>query len=114
MQFKNIVIAALAATVAAERVPYKLARKSQSLVALARRQEPGYQPEQTFCGEGETCSEACGSGYEQCASTDGLSHCYNLAAGESCCQDDNGSASTVPLSTRTMCIIIFLFSYCAD
>lgn len=91
MQFKAVVIAALAATAASERVPYQLSRKSNSLVALAARADPGYQPEQTYCGAGNTCAEACGTGFEQCASTDGLSHCFDKANGESCCKDENGS-----------------------
>ncbi|KAJ2907334.1 hypothetical protein MKZ38_003190 [Zalerion maritima] len=95
MHFKTLITTALAATVAAERVPYKLSRKSVNLIALAARSDAGYQPEQTFCGAGDTCAEACGTGFDQCASTDGLSHCYDTTAGESCCKDDNGRSSLV-------------------
>lgn len=91
MFFKTLVVAALVATSCAERVPYKLSRRSNPLVALAARQQPGYQPVQTFCGHADTCAEACGTGFEQCPSEDGLSHCYHQSAGEVCCRDAEGS-----------------------
>ena len=91
MQFKILIVAVAAATVAADGVSYKMAKKPLGLASLAARQEPGYKPEQRICGDGNTCAEACGSGFSQCPSTSGLSHCYNKDAGETCCMDPSGS-----------------------
>lgn len=37
-----------------------------------------------YCGEGDTCAEACGAGYETCIS---YPTCYDAAAGDVCCSD---------------------------
>lgn len=59
---------------------------------LMRRADDGYQPADEVCNKGgNTCAEACGNGYQQCKSTDQAVHCYNPAAGETCCSTNNGS-----------------------
>lgn len=89
--------ALLAATlVTASSQPYKLA--TGPLLSLARRDTYGYQPEQSVCGAGSTCAEACGSGYEACASDDGNTHCYNPGDNQSCCRDGSGSEFVVVVS----------------
>ena len=40
-----------------------------------------------YCGEGNTCADACGSGYAQCGDADEF-NCYNYADGETCCDYD--------------------------
>ncbi|KKF96200.1 hypothetical protein CFO_g1457 [Ceratocystis platani] len=60
---------------------------------LLRRDSSGYEPEVTSCGKGTTCAEACGAGYETCSSSDKKSHCYNPAAGETCCAYSGGGSS---------------------
>jgi hypothetical protein len=74
--------------------PYKLntvARMSvRNLFGLSRRQDGGYSPDQQFCGSGDTCAEACGAGFEQCASGDGEVHCFNKAAEQTCCPGQTG------------------------
>lgn len=84
---------AFAANVAAEPMPYKPANMKMSSRELFGRQEgtPGYTPDQAACGTGSTCAEACGAGYETCASTDSQIHCFNPTAGELCCPDKSGS-----------------------
>lgn len=81
---------ALASQAVAEplRQPYKLKLSKMpvnSLFGLIRRQSQGYAPEQQFCGAGETCTEACGKGFEQCSSNDGVVHCFNESAKQTCC-----------------------------
>jgi hypothetical protein len=40
-----------------------------------------FERQTQYCsGEGDTCAEACGAGYEQCG--DSSSNCYNPAAGD--------------------------------
>ncbi|KAL2131268.1 hypothetical protein VTI74DRAFT_5323 [Chaetomium olivicolor] len=89
-------VAALAfsANVAAEPMPYKPMNMKMSARELFGRQDntPGYIPDQTACGTGNTCAEACGAGYETCASKDSQIHCFNPAAGEVCCPDKSGSS----------------------
>ncbi|KAH6634546.1 hypothetical protein B0J18DRAFT_406182 [Chaetomium sp. MPI-SDFR-AT-0129] len=84
-----------AANVAAEPMPYKptmMKASARSLFGLMRRDDhSGYQPEQTMCGDGNTCAEACGAGYETCSSVDSQIHCFNPAAGELCCPDKSGN-----------------------
>lgn len=84
-----------AANVAAEPMPYKptmMKTSARSLFGLMRRDDQsGYQPEPTMCGDGNTCAEACGTGYETCSSVDSQIHCFNPAAGELCCPDKSGS-----------------------
>ncbi|KAI2624200.1 hypothetical protein GGR54DRAFT_565448 [Hypoxylon sp. NC1633] len=94
----SLAILALAGQAIAEplRQPYKLklARMStRSLFGLDRRQEDqGYSPNQEFCNKGDTCAEACGKGYEQCLSKDGLVHCYNKSAKQTCCPGMTGDS----------------------
>jgi hypothetical protein len=59
--------------------------------AIAKRQ--GYTPEQTNCGLGRTCQDACGASYVQCPSTDNRIHCHNPSTGTHCCTDGTGSKS---------------------
>jgi hypothetical protein len=82
-----------AANVAAEPVFFKPAMSARSLFGVVRRDEnPGYQPEQAMCNNGNTCAEACGGGYETCSSSDDEVHCFNPAAGEKCCPNKSGSS----------------------
>lgn len=61
-------------------------------LGLMRRADDGYQPADEVCNKGgNTCAEACGTGYEQCKSTDQAVHCFNPAAGETCCSTTTGS-----------------------
>ncbi|KAJ4149581.1 hypothetical protein NW754_001019 [Fusarium falciforme] len=96
MNFKtlaSLVLLACATNVAADPQPYKLVKAPVEGLSLARRSTPGYQPEQSTCGDGSTCAEACGQGYETCPSNDDSTHCYNpwssrsaaLMALEVCC-----------------------------
>lgn len=86
----------LAAGVAAEPAPYKpgnMKMSTRDLFGVVRRQDtPGYQPEQAACNEGATCEEACGAGYQTCASVDSQIHCFNPAAGEVCCPNQSGDS----------------------
>ncbi|KAI0387865.1 hypothetical protein F5Y04DRAFT_13325 [Hypomontagnella monticulosa] len=93
----SLAIMALAGQAIAEplRQPYKLklARMStRSIFGLDRRQDVGYSPEQQFCGSGDTCAEACGKGFEQCASKDGVVHCFNKAGKQTCCPGLTGDS----------------------
>jgi hypothetical protein len=85
-----------AASVAAEPVFFKptmVKTSARSLFGIVRRDEnPGYQPEQAMCNNGNTCAEACGGGYETCSSGDGEVHCFNPTAGERCCPNKSGSS----------------------
>jgi len=85
---------ALVATAEASRPqPYMVARAPfASLLGIARRNTGGYSPETELCGDGDTCSEACGSGYETCISADKNNHCFNPAAGDSCCSIQSGES----------------------
>jgi hypothetical protein len=92
------VLAFAAQALALEAAPYKpmLHKMALPQFGLSRRQLPdGYVPEQTVCGEGTTCAQACGDGYTTCASGDSAIHCFNPAAKETCCP--NGSGSTLPV-----------------
>jgi len=85
MKVTAAAVLALAATVAADNVRFTRAAPAQ-LGRLARREDDGaYEPELLECGEGNTCAEACGAGYEQCESSASENHCFNPAAGETCC-----------------------------
>lgn len=87
----SVAILACAASAAAKPQPYKLAVMPMPGLSLLRRETPGYQPEETTCHDGSTCSEACGAGYTQCASNDAAIHCFNPEAAQSCCHDGTGS-----------------------
>ncbi|KAI0899749.1 hypothetical protein F4806DRAFT_492744 [Annulohypoxylon nitens] len=93
----SIAILALAGQAIAEpvRQPYKLksARMSaRSIFGLDRRGDDGYSPEQQFCSAGDTCAEACGKGFEQCPSKDGVVHCFNKAGNQTCCPGQTGDS----------------------
>ncbi|KAK3319333.1 hypothetical protein B0H66DRAFT_267060 [Apodospora peruviana] len=83
---------AFAIHVAAEPQPYKAAQVMKMSVKelFGRQAEPGYQPTQAVCGEGETCEAACGAGYQTCASSDEAIHCFNPAAAQTCCPSNTG------------------------
>ncbi|EFQ30947.1 hypothetical protein CGRA01v4_08629 [Colletotrichum graminicola] len=62
-------------------------------LGFMRRADSGYQPADELCNKGgNTCAEACGGGYQQCKSTDQAVHCYNPAAGETCCSTTSGNS----------------------
>lgn len=89
-----LAVLALAAHVSAtEKMPYKPLMKMSvhQMFGIGRRQSDGYQPGQSVCGAGDTCAEACGAGYIACASSDSTVHCYDQAAGQTCCPDNSGS-----------------------
>ncbi|EAA28979.1 hypothetical protein GE21DRAFT_6595 [Neurospora crassa] len=101
--FTALAALALAAQAVAEPIrlvgaPYKAASKIhktsvRQLFGVVRRQDnPGYQPEQTVCGTGNTCAEACGAGFEACASKDDSVHCYNAGAAQICCPNGSGNS----------------------
>ncbi|KAM7220958.1 hypothetical protein V8F06_003682 [Rhypophila decipiens] len=92
--FTTLAAFALAVNAAAEPRPYKPLMKMsvRQLFGVVRRQDnPGYQPEQAVCGDGNTCEEACGAGYSECASKDLEIHCYNSAA-QTCCPNKSGNS----------------------
>jgi len=73
-------------------MPYRIGVMSiNPAFGLAKRQA-GYEPSQTECGSGDTCAEACGTGYVQCASNDGGMHCFNPDIKETCCPDGTGNS----------------------
>ncbi|KAJ6784615.1 hypothetical protein PWT90_11008 [Aphanocladium album] len=91
MHFTTIAaVATMAAVAAAEPQPYRLA--TMPGLSLMRRASDGYVPETTKCGAGNTCAEACGAEFAECPSKDGVSHCFNPAAKQSCCQDGSGNS----------------------
>ncbi|KAI8686920.1 hypothetical protein NCS56_00264000 [Fusarium sp. Ph1] len=95
MNFKtlaSLVLLACATNVAADPQPYKLIKAPVEGLSLARRSTPGYQPEQSTCGDGSTCAEACGQGYETCPSNDDSTHCYNPLVKQKCCSDGTGNS----------------------
>ncbi|KAF2968440.1 hypothetical protein GQX73_g5140 [Xylaria multiplex] len=94
------------------REPYqpKFARMStRSILGLQRRAPEGYSPTEQLCGVGDTCAEACGKGFSQCASKDGLAHCYNRLKKQTCCPNgrgdscDNGYFCTADDDGETWC-----------
>lgn len=95
MFFSTVVIATLACQVAAMEGLGKptLAKMSVKDMLLGKRQvDGGYQPDTTFCGVGTTCAEACGAGYEQCASNDEQTHCFNSGSSQTCCPNQSGDS----------------------
>ncbi|KAI1409622.1 hypothetical protein F5Y13DRAFT_169687 [Hypoxylon sp. FL1857] len=93
----SIAVLALAGQAIAEplRQPYQLkfARMSpREIFGLDRRSDGGYSPEQQFCDSGKTCADACGKGFEQCASNDGVVHCFNKTAKQTCCPGKTGDS----------------------
>jgi hypothetical protein len=102
MHFRTAASAAIlacAAHASAEPKPYKLAMMPVLGMGLSRRDTNGYQPEQTVCGDGDTCAEACGAGYTECGAVDDSIHCFNPDVKQACCNDGTGSklqANPVP------------------
>jgi len=76
--------------------PVRVMMSAREIFGLAGRDNGGYQPSQSYCGQGATCSEACGAGYATCPSSDNAIHCYNKDAAQSCCPDNSGSTSPIP------------------
>lgn len=92
MHIKTLAFIALAGLSSAETL--RFTRISPLSPGLARRGlDDGYTPEETECGAGDTCSEACGAGFEQCGSSDGVSSCFNPGEGEVCCDAGVGGTS---------------------
>lgn len=87
----SVALLACAASVSAEPKPYRLAMMPVLGQSLARRSTNGYQPELSQCHDGDTCAEACGSEYTECASSGSETHCYNPSVKQSCCADGSGS-----------------------
>lgn len=94
-------LASAASAVSAVRpmMPYKPAARRMAFMplpgqSLARRDNYGYEPEETKCNNpnAATCEGACGQGYTQCAATDKAIHCFNPAAGQVCCPGSNGNS----------------------
>ncbi|KAI1327505.1 hypothetical protein F5Y16DRAFT_399286 [Xylariaceae sp. FL0255] len=93
-----LLLVGLAAQAIAEPVrhPYQpsLARMStREMLGLDRRTlEAGYSPGEQLCGVGQTCAEACGEGFEQCASKDSFTHCYDPTSRQICCPGGTGDS----------------------
>ncbi|KAH8172922.1 hypothetical protein LIA77_07177 [Sarocladium implicatum] len=93
------ILACAASSASAFRpMPYKPARRMAFMPlpgqSLARRDNNGYSPEETKCNnpDADTCGGACGEGYTQCDATDKAIHCFNPAAGQTCCPGSNGNS----------------------
>ncbi|QPG94900.1 hypothetical protein C2857_007258 [Epichloe festucae Fl1] len=85
--------AANAASAEVKRQPYRLAVMAMPGQSLMRRDTSGYQPDQTKCKDGNNCAEACGASFQQCSGgKPGVAHCFNPAAGQSCCTDNSGNS----------------------
>ncbi|KAH8764243.1 hypothetical protein F5883DRAFT_107796 [Diaporthe sp. PMI_573] len=96
---KKITIAAvfaIASQAFAEPLPYRPTKaflSAREIFGLGRRDtDDVYHPKQSVCGMAETCSEACGASFAQCASTDNQMHCYDSGAKEACCPDGTGNS----------------------
>ncbi|KAG6044504.1 hypothetical protein E4U17_000536 [Claviceps sp. LM77 group G4] len=82
-----------AASLEAKRQPYRLAVMALPGQSLMRRDTNGYKPDQKHCKAGNTCAEACGPTFDQCPSAQpDVAHCFNPAAGQSCCTDNSGNS----------------------
>ncbi|CAG9997615.1 unnamed protein product [Clonostachys byssicola] len=95
MLFRSaIAFAVLAGTAsaAAEPQPYRPAMMPVLGMSLGRRDTSGYIPDQTQCGDGNTCAEACGQGYTECAANGDTKHCYNPDKAQKCCGDGTGNS----------------------
>ncbi|CAG9937053.1 unnamed protein product [Clonostachys rosea f. rosea IK726] len=95
MLFRSaIAFAVLAGTAsaAAEPQPYRPAMMPVLGMSLGRRDTSGYIPDQTQCGDGTTCAEACGQGYTECAANGDTKHCYNPDKAQKCCGDGTGNS----------------------
>ncbi|KAI0813960.1 hypothetical protein GGR55DRAFT_633343 [Xylaria sp. FL0064] len=91
-----VLVVGLASRILAETYePYQpsLARMStRNIIGLHRRALDGYAPTEEICGDGHTCAEACGKGFQQCHSKDDLTHCYNPIKKQTCCPNGSGDA----------------------
>jgi hypothetical protein len=102
-------ILAAAVNASAEPKPYRLASMPVLGMSLVRRDTNGYQPEQTACSDGDTCAEACGTGFQECSSTGDSIHCFNPEADQQCCTDGSGNSCdagyycTHDTSSQTWC-----------
>ncbi|OAA54835.1 hypothetical protein SPI_08706 [Niveomyces insectorum RCEF 264] len=92
-------LSAVAAHAAPEPAPYMPhnARTAKlmsvrDMFGVAARADDGYTPSQSLCGLGQTCAEACGAGFQTCASDDDAIHCFNPAAQQVCCPDGTGNS----------------------
>ncbi|TPX11964.1 uncharacterized protein E0L32_007267 [Thyridium curvatum] len=95
MMFKSVAAVAFLAVashaLADEAATFKMS--ARELFGMGRRQtDTGYTPTDTFCGMGATCAEACGAGFEMCASNDNSIHCFNAQAKQICCPDGSGNS----------------------
>ncbi|KFA48144.1 hypothetical protein S40293_08885 [Stachybotrys chartarum IBT 40293] len=105
----SVALLACAVNASAQPKPYRLAMMPVLGMSLVRRDTSGYQPEQTVCGEGDTCAEACGAGFAECASTNDAVHCFNPEAQQQCCTDGTGNSCdagyycTHDTSSQTWC-----------
>ncbi len=99
MLFQTASALALAALAAAATEPAMMMMSTRELFGLDRRAGPdnGYLPTQKGCGTGTTCAQACGAGFDTCASNDKLFHCYNVGIKQVCCSDGTGSMRSTPL-----------------
>ncbi|KAI0435332.1 hypothetical protein F5Y09DRAFT_293418 [Xylaria sp. FL1042] len=108
-----VLVVGLASRILAEPYePYQpsLARMStRNIFGLHRRGVEGYAPTEEICGDGHTCAEACGKGFQQCHSKDDLTHCYNQSKQQTCCPNgsgdacDNGYFCTADDDAKTWC-----------
>jgi hypothetical protein len=97
----TLAVAALAGQAIAEpaRKPYQPSLARMTLRStLGHRGDDGlgYQTDSSVCGTGATCAEACGAGFEQCASSDNAVHCFNAGASSTCCPDNSGCTLLAP------------------
>lgn len=107
MMFKSVTAVAFLAVashaLADEAATFKMS--ARELFGMGRRQtDTGYTPTDTFCGMGATCAEACGAGFEMCASNDNSIHCFNAQAKQICCPDGSGSE----FCPRALIVLFFL------
>ncbi len=77
------------ATATAE-TDFKVLKTTRNVTVLAPRGLT-YSPAMDLCGQGTSCTEACGNDYEVCASRDEMLHCFDPVEGQVCCGDGSGS-----------------------
>jgi hypothetical protein len=89
-----VAVAALAGHAVADPMAYTpvLAKMSvRNVLGLGSRQDNSvYQPDQMVCGDGATCAEACGAGFEECVAADSTIHCFDASAQQVCCLANGG------------------------
>ncbi|RYP44723.1 hypothetical protein DL768_008828 [Monosporascus sp. mg162] len=111
----SVTLAVLANQAAAEplRRHYKfhVAKMSvRNVFGLEGRQLSGYKPDEEFCTEtGDTCAEACGDDFDQCASNDEFTRCFSKAK-QTCCPNLSGGLCSelqpaYAHGSRPLCII---------